>query len=84
MASAIAAVPCAPARRHVVVGDAERQIGPRDGQTRARDLGEGVMRAFVHEMAVDPQQRVAVLLREDDVGVPELVEQGACGGQVML
>ena len=66
----------APTRRHIVVGDAEGQAGLRDAAIASGNLGEGVERTLMHEMPVDPEQRVARGPRHDDMGVPELVEQG--------
>jgi len=71
----------APARRDIVVGDAEGQVRPRDRGPARGDLPEGVVRALVHEMPVDPQQREPVVAARDDVGVPQSVEQGAGGLQ---
>ena len=64
------------ARRHVVVGDAEGQAGFGDRNAPLRQLAEGVERALVHVVAVDPEQRLAVLAADDLVGGPELVDQG--------
>jgi hypothetical protein len=51
-----------PARgRGVVVHDAEGQARFGHLEPAFGELGEGVVRAFVHEMPVDPQQRRAIL-----------------------
>ena len=60
----------------VMVGDGESE--PRLGHLApARlQLAEGVERAFMHVMAVDPEQRGAVLAAGDLVRRPQLVDQG--------
>ena len=69
------------ARRHVVVGDAEGQARLGDLARRALgELAEGVERAFVHVVAVDPEQRRAPSSRRSDlVRGPELVDEGSAG-----
>jgi uncharacterized protein (DUF58 family) len=62
------------ARRHVMVGHAEGQVRPRDPGIAGRELVEGQERAFVQEVPVHPQQRLAILARRDGVGVPDLVD----------
>ena len=64
------------ARRNVVVGDAEGQAGLGDRRAALREPAEGVERAFVDVVAVDPEQRLAVVAAHDLVGRPQLVEQG--------
>ena len=64
------------ARRHVVIGDAEGQARLGDARAARLELAEGVERPLVHVMAVDPQQRLAVLAPRDLMGCPQLVEQG--------
>ena len=61
--------------RHVMVGDAEGQVRPRDLLVARLDLVEALERAFVHVVPVDPQQREAVLGFQDLVLRPDLVEQ---------
>ncbi len=67
----------ASAGRHVMVGDADGQgrLGHRQGTFR--QLGEGVVRAFVDVMPIDEEQRRAVLPQGDLVIGPDLVEEGA-------
>lgn len=55
----------APTRRHVMIGDAEGQSRLRNIAAAHLHLTEGVKRAFVHIMPVDPQQRGAVLAARD-------------------
>ncbi len=64
------------ARRHVMVGDAEGQPGLGDRHAALGQLAEGMERALVHVVAIDPEQRLAVLATHDLVGGPELVDQG--------
>jgi hypothetical protein len=45
---------------------------------------EGVVRALVDEMPVDPQQGEAVVAFGDDVASPELVEQRQRGRQGLI
>ncbi len=72
----------APVRRHVMIGDAEGEPRFGHGAPARFHLAEGVERAFVHVMAVDPEQRGAVLAARDLMRRPQLVDQGAgrvCG-----
>ena len=64
------------AGRHVMVGHAEGQAGLGDRHAPLRQLAEGVERALMDVMAVDPEQRLAVLAPHDLVGGPELVDDG--------
>ena len=66
------AAPC----RHVMVGDAESEPGLRHRAAACLHLAEGVKRAFVHVVPVDPEQRGAVLAAHDLVRRPQFVEQG--------
>ncbi len=59
--------------RDVMVGDAEGQPGLRHADTALGELAEGVEGALVHIVAVDPEQRLAVLPLDDGVGGPEPV-----------
>lgn len=63
------------ASRHVMIDDSERQVGPGNPQGAFGELTEGVVRALMDEMPVDPEQRLPVFLRDDDVRVPHLTEQ---------
>ena len=65
----------AAARRHIVVGDAERQSRLGNRCAPFGKPAEGVKRAFVHIVAIDPQQALAVALH-DFVARPEFVEEG--------
>ena len=64
------------ARRHVVIGHAEGQAGLGDLDAPLGQPVEGVERALMHVVAVDPEQRLAVLAANDLMGGPELVDQG--------
>ena len=66
--------------RHVVIGNGERQRRLRDGGTALGEFMESVERAFVQEMPVDPDQRIAARARRDDMLVPKLVDDGARRG----
>ena len=64
----------AAARRHIMIGDAERQFRLRHRGATLRQPAESVERAFMHIVAIGPKQRLAVALH-DLVPGPELVEQ---------
>ena len=68
--------PAAATGRHIVIGDAEGQIGTRDAAVARGDLAEGMVRAFMDEMPVDPDQRQAIVAAGHDVVVPQFVKQG--------
>jgi hypothetical protein len=61
-----------------VIGGGDRALGAADlaaGEAEAFErLGAG---HFVHELQVDVQHRLPTLLRVDDVGVPDFLEQRA-------
>ena len=65
------------AGRNVMVGDREGQAGLGHAGTALRQPGECVKGAFMHVMAVDPEQQLAVLAAHDLVRRPQLVDQGA-------
>ena len=65
------------AGRNVMIGDREGQAGLGDARTPLRQPGEGMKGAFMHVMAVDPEQRLAVLAPHDLMRRPQLVDQGA-------
>jgi len=71
------------ARRHVMVGDAERQLRLRHRGAALRQAAESVERAFMHIMSIDPKQRLAVALH-DLVPGPELVEQCQWRGHAVI
>ena len=62
---------------HVMIGDAEGQLGMGDAPAARRDLIESQERALVQQMPVDPEQRRAVLASAYRVRVPQLVDHGA-------
>jgi hypothetical protein len=62
-----------------MVGDAERQFRLRHRRAAFLEAAESVERAFMHIVAIDPKQRLAVAL-DDLVPGPELVEQGEWRG----
>src|SRR5215510_1458411 len=64
------------ARRDIMIGDSEGEAWLGDPRAARFELAEGVERSFMHVMAVDPQQRLAVVAPHDLVGCPKLVEQG--------
>ena len=66
----------AAAGRHVMIGDAEGEAGLGHRASARLHLGEGVERAFMHVVAIDPKQRGAVLAPRDLVRRPQLVDQG--------
>ncbi len=59
-----------------MVGDSEGETWFGNPRAARFDLAEGVERSFMHVMAVDPQQRLAVVAPDDLVGRPQLVEKG--------
>ncbi len=67
------------AGRHVMIGNAEGQFRMRHRGATARDLVEGMERAFVHVMTIDEQQRFAIVAADDLVRAPQLVEQCQAG-----
>ena len=66
----IAYVMARAARWHVVVGHAEGEPGLSDRDAPFRQLGEGMKRALMHEVTIDPEQRIAVLTADDLMGRP--------------
>jgi hypothetical protein len=61
--------------RHVVVRHGDRRISPaRDAMGQLQPLERLRAGDFVHQMAVDVQERGAVGLDVDDVGVPQFLE----------
>ncbi len=68
--------PVAAARRHIVIGDAEGELRLGDVAPARAHLAEGMERAFMHVMAIDPEERGAVLARHDRVRRPQFVDQG--------
>src|SRR3546814_8645543 len=64
-------------RRDAVVRRREGLVRPARLQAPLLQEGEGVERAVVCEMARDEEQRLAVLVLQDLVLVPDLVEHGS-------
>ncbi len=69
--------PVAVAGGDVVVGDREGQFRPADLAAGMVEHAEGVERALVQQVPVDGEERLAVGAGRHDVGVPDLVEEGA-------
>ena len=63
-------------RRHVMVGDGEGEVGPRDRPAPLSHLLEGVEGAFMQEVPVDEEQAVAAFTRHDHMAFPQLVDDG--------
>ena len=62
------------ARRNRMVGDGDMGIGPPHGAVFANQAGESLgTRNFLHEMTVDVEERVSVVVILDDVLRPDLV-----------
>ncbi len=61
----------APARRHVMVRDAERKFGVGDTTAPSRDLIKCKERPLMHKVAVDPDEGRPVLTGRNRVGVPK-------------
>ena len=57
-------------RRHVVIRDAEGQTRLGKALATRFQCAESVMRSLMHEMPVDPEQRLAILAHGDDMAVP--------------
>ena len=66
--------------RRRVVERRLRQVGAADLETALFQHGEGLRRGdLVHQVQVDEEDRGRVLaFRDDDMRVPQLVEQGSC------
>ena len=64
------------AGRHIVIGDAEGQIGTVQPRLPFGELVERMERAFMQQMPVDPQQRLAVLAVDNHMRIPDFVDQG--------
>src|ERR1700761_8868166 len=62
--------------RHVMIGNAERQIGPTNCSAGVVQFVEGVKAALVDQVPIDPQQAGPVVSRGNDMAVPDLVKQG--------
>ena len=60
----------------VVVGHAKGQVRPAHRAPIPVQNAEGVEAAVMHQMPVDPQQMRAVIARDDDMRIPDFVEQG--------
>ena len=65
------------ARRHVMVGHAKCQVRPGHLRAARFRIGETVMGTLVDEVAIDPEQAVAVVALDDGVGIPDFVDNGA-------
>src|SRR5262249_59432972 len=65
-----------PARRNVMVGHPEGETWLGNTRAACLELAEGIERSLMHVVAIDPQQRLAVVAPHDLVGRPQLVEQG--------
>ena len=63
------------AGRHVVIGDGEGEARLGNRAPARSHLAEGVKRAFVHVVTVDPEERGAVLPPGDLMRRPELVDE---------
>ena len=63
-------------RRHVMIRHAEGETGLRNRHTALGQPAEGVERAFMHVMAIHPEQRIAVLAAHDLVRGPKFIDQG--------
>ena len=63
-----------------MVGDPEGQAGLSHRRAAFREPVEGVKGAFVHIVAVDPEQRFPLLAFGDRVRGPQLIDQvsGSC------
>jgi len=69
--------PAVPAAgRHVVIGHAERELWLCDTPSARFHLAESMKGAFVHVMAVDPEERSPVVAAHNLMCRPKLVDQG--------
>jgi hypothetical protein len=59
-----------------MVGNAESQIGTVQPRLPSGELVERMERAFMQQMPVDPEQRLAILAVDNHMGIPDLVDQG--------
>ena len=71
--------PVAVTRRRVMIDHADGEGGFGHGQATLGQFGEGVVRSFMHQMAVHPQQGCAILAQQNLMRVPEFGEKGAGG-----
>src|SRR5262245_43510127 len=67
------------ARGDIMIGDSEGEASFGHARAACLEMAESVERPFMHEMAIDPQQRLAVLASHDFVRRPQLIEQGQRG-----
>ena len=63
-------------RRHVMIRHAEGETGLGNRHAALRQPAEGVKRAFMDVVAIDPEQRIAVLAAHDFVRGPKFIDQG--------
>jgi hypothetical protein len=63
-------------RRHVMIRHCKRETGLRNRRTALRKPAEGVKGAFMHVMAIHPEQRITVLAAHNFVCGPKLIDQG--------
>ena len=68
---------------HIVVGRREAAVRTAQLHVALPQLGEARRRAVMHQVAVDVEQRVAVVAIDDDVTLPDLLEHRACGGHAL-
>ena len=59
-----------------MIGDGEGEVWFGDRSASLLHLAESMKRAFVHVMAIDPEQRRAVVAAHDLMRSPQLVDQG--------
>src|SRR5262249_56603390 len=64
------------ARRDIMIGDSEGVAWLGDPRAARLELAESVERSFMHVMAVDPQQRLAVVAPPDPGRPPKPVQNG--------
>ena len=66
-----------------MVGRREAAIGPPQLHIALAQLGEAGRRTVMHQVAVDVEQRVAVVAIDDDMTLPDLLEHRARGGHAL-
>ena len=68
---------------HIVVGRGKAAIGTAQLHVALAQLGEACGRTVMHQMAVDIEQRVAIVAIDDDMTLPDLLEHRARGGHAL-
>ncbi len=71
-----------PTRRHVMIRHSERETRLRNRRATLRQPAEGVKGTFMHVMAINPEQRLAVIATHNFVRHPKFIDRGLGIGHV--